>query len=464
MIKFSKYLFIDLDCRELVDEQADARQPLSLAELEILKLLSHNIGEVVSKEELVEAGWPGRVVAPSSLTQCISHLRRKIESHHDIELKTIPRYGYSLCSIEHGQAQSVEQPSSVGNGHLVSDKESVPLSPNHIGQPSVKVNANVGSQVTEANKKPWWRHNITLFVTLFLVLGSLHVLGVLKKSVNYLSLLSQPSIESIKSDEDSLANKRVEYSQVRLEGQPEVVRHLAHFVGSWSNTQKLVNGSSLKKIYANNNKRYESVAMCNEFSGGCGDTQPLNLVRDTNTFSPLDLDWLANTKLRMEQVTYNKILLDKFANPAEGLTEDIYRADVYYYGPSHNVVRADVRLSLVFEGADRGKLYAAACITDDLLREVSIRYQFSGEFKMKQSKVDGQTIRSFLVNAEDRSFTSPQEISKESATIYREIRKNVLTEEDMILRQIYSDDHSGVWMLPLWGDTLVWAHRVEVKL
>ena len=462
MIKFSKYLFIDLDCRELVDEQADARQPLSLAELEILKLLSHHIGEVVSKEELVEAGWPGRVVAPSSLTQCISHLRRKIESHHDIELKTIPRYGYSLCSIEHGQTQSVDDSSTVESAHIASDKEPVPLNQSHIGESDVK--AGFQPQAIAVTRKPWWRHNITLLVTLLIVLASLHVMGVLKKSVNYLSLITQPSVESIKSDEDSLANKRVEYSQVRLEGQPEVVRHLDHFVGSWSNTQKLVNGSALKKVYANNNKRYESVAMCNEFNGGCGDTQPLNLVRDTNTFSPLDLDWLANTKLRMEQVTYNKILLDKFADPAEGLTEDIYRADVYYYGPSQNVVRADVRLSLVFEGADRGKLYAAACITDDLLREVSIRYQFSGEFKMKQSKVDGQTIRSFLVNAEDRSFTSPQEISKESATIYREIRKNVLTEEDMVLRQIYSDDHSGVWMLPLWGDTLVWAHRVEVKL
>ncbi len=453
-MKFSKHLIIDLDCRELVDEQAHTRLPLSLAELEILKLLSDRIGDVVSKEELVQAGWPGRVVAPSSLTQCISHLRRKIENHDDIELKTIPRYGYSLCHIEHNiedeYTSAATAPQQVASSSQAREQETA----------SVK---SAPALQKQAKKSKWQRNGALLFLAVTLLV-CLHIFGVLKKSVNYFALVSQPSVESIQSDQESLANKRVEYNQVWLEGQPAVVRELAHFAGNWSNTQALISGDLFKKIYANGNERYESVALCNEFDSECSDAQPLNLVRDRNTFAPLDLKWLADTKLRMEKVSYNKILLDKFANPTEGLTEDIYHADVYYYGQSQNVVRADVRLSLVYEGADRGRLYAAACITDDLLKEVSIRYQFSGEFKMKQSKVDGQVIKSFLVNAEDRSFTSPQEISKESATIYREIRKNVLTEDNMVLRQIYSDQHSGVWMLPLWGETLVWAHRIEVKL
>lgn len=434
MVKLSKYLSIDLESRELLDESNQDRSPLSLAELEIIKLLAQSIGDVVSKEDLNEAGWPGRLVAPSSLTQCISTLRRKLESQNDIELKNIPRYGYSLCVIETDEsAESVEPQSQDGNA----------------------------SSVARQFSRHWLWLGVVLFVVL---LTGLHFSGKLKQTVNYLALLAKPGVASILDAETELAGQKVQLSQLRLEDQPEVHRSAAHFIGNWSNTDKVFDNELLKRIFANDNNRYESVALCNKFEGECKDTQPLNLVRERNTFSPLDLQWLSETKLRMEQVTYNKILLDKFDNPSQGLVEDIYRADVYYYSASKNVVRADVRLSLVYQSPSRGTLVMAACITDDLLRHVSMRYQFSGEFKMQQKTVDGQLVKSFLLDTENVSFTSPDAISEESATIYREIRKSVLSNETQILRQIYQDANSGVWMLPLWGDTMVWAHRVKVTL
>jgi|GEM_PF-4851016 len=434
-MKLSKYLSIDLESRELFDERNHVRISLSLAELEIIKLLAQRIGDVVSKEALNEAGWPGRVVAPSSLTQSISTLRRKFESQNEIELKNIPRYGYSLCVIE--SDESVEP-------------KPVPQSED-------------GNASPEANhlSRHWRWLGIGVF---FALLAGLHFSGKLKQTVNYLALLAQPSVASILDAETELGGQKVQLSQLRLEDQPEEHRSAAHFIGSWSNTDKVFDNEMLTRIFANDNNRYESVALCNQYEGECKDAQPLNLVRERNTYSPLDLQWLSDTKLRMEQVTYNKILLDKFDDPAQGLVEDIYRADVYYYGASKNVVRADVRLSLVYQSPARGTLVMAACITDDLLRHVSMRYQFSGEFKMQQQTVDGQVVKSFLLDTEHVSFTSPDAISEESATIYREIRKSVLSNENQILRQIYQDANSGVWMLPLWGDTMVWAHRVEVTL
>ncbi len=435
MVKLSKYLSIDLESRELLDESNHSRSPLSLAELEIIKLLAQRIGDVVSKEELNEAGWPGRLVAPSSLTQCVSTLRRKLESQNDIELKNIPRYGYSLCVIE------TDVP-----------VESKPVPQSEDG--NITPVANLFS-----------RHWRWLAVALFIVfLAGLHFSGKLKQTVNYLALLAQPGVASILDAETEFGGQKVKLSQLRLEDQPEEHRSASHFIGSWSNTDKVFGNELLTRIFANDNNRYESVALCNQYEGECKDTQPLNLVRERNTYSPLDLQWLSDTKLRMEQVTYNKILLDKFDNPPEGLVEDIYRADVYYYGASKNVVRADVRLSLVYQSPARGTLVMAACITDDLLRHVSMRYQFSGEFKMQQQTIDGQVVKSFLLDTENVSFTSPDAISEESATIYREIRKTVLSNESQILRQVYQDANSGVWMLPLWGDTMVWAHRVEVTL
>ncbi|RTR37067.1 hypothetical protein EKG38_20465 [Shewanella canadensis] len=434
MVKLSKYLSIDLESRELLDESNQDRSPLSLAELEIIKLLAQRIGEVVSKEDLNEAGWPGRLVAPSSLTQCISTLRRKLESQNDIELKNIPRYGYSLCVIETDESVELMEPQS---------------------------QVDNASPVARNFSRHWRWLGVVMFVVL---LTSLHFSGKLKQTVNYLALLAQPGVASILDAETELAGQKVQLSQLRLEEQPEVNPSADRLIGNWSNTEAIFGNGQLKRIFANDNNRYESVALCNQYEGECNDTQPLNLVREINTVSPLDLQWLSETKLRMEQVTYNKILLDKFDNPSQGLVEDIYRADVYYYGASKNVVRADVRLSLVYQSPSRGTLVMAACITDDLLRHVSMRYQFSGEFKMRQKTVDGQLVKSFLLDTENVSFTSPDAISEESATIYREIRKSVLSNETQILRQIYQDANSGVWMLPLWGDTMVWAHRVEVTL
>ncbi|WP_394147596.1 transcriptional regulator [Shewanella atlantica] len=434
-MNISKCLTIDLESRELVDHKVAQRHPLTLAEFEVLKCLVNHIGEVVSKETLNEAGWPNRVVAPSSLTQCMSCLRRKLGAHDEIELKNIPRYGYSLCIKDTDEKSNCES-----------------AEPSDIGKASIKV----------GHFSRYWRwFGAALFVAL---LSGLHFSGKLKQTVNYLALLTEPGVASILDAETELDGQKIQLSQLRLEDQPEEQRSAAHFIGNWSNTDKIFGNELLKRIFANDNARYESVALCNQYDGECKDTQPLNLVRERNTYSPLDLQWLSDTKLRMEQVTYNKILLDKFDNPPEGLVEDIYRADVYYYGASKNVVRADVRLSLVYQSPARGTLVMAACITDDMLRHISMRYQFSGEFKMQQKTVDGQLVKSFLLDTGNVSFTSPDEISEESATIYREIRKSVLSNETQILRQVYQDANSGVWMLPLWGDTMVWAHRVEVTL
>ncbi|WP_299786772.1 winged helix-turn-helix domain-containing protein [uncultured Shewanella sp.] len=434
-MNISKCLTIDLESRELVDHKVAQRHPLTLAEFEVLKCLVNHIGEVVSKETLNEAGWPNRVVAPSSLTQCMSCLRRKLGAHDEVELKNIPRYGYSLC---------IKDTDEKGNPE--------PAEPSDIGNASIKV----------GHFSRYWRwFGAALFVAL---LAGLHFSGKLKQTVNYLALLTEPGVASILDAETELDGQKIQLSQLRLEDQPDEQRSAAHFIGNWSNTDKIFGNELLKRIFANDNARYESVALCNQYDGECKDTQPLNLVRERNTYSPLDLQWLSDTKLRMEQVTYNKILLDKFDNPPEGLVEDIYRADVYYYGASKNVVRADVRLSLVYQSPARGTLVMAACITDDMLRHISMRYQFSGEFKMQQKTVDGQLVKSFLLDTGNVSFTSPDEISEESATIYREIRKSVLSNETQILRQVYQDANSGVWMLPLWGDTMVWAHRVEVTL
>ncbi|WP_299807935.1 winged helix-turn-helix domain-containing protein [uncultured Shewanella sp.] len=451
-MKITEFLIIDLDARDLVDLRTTERQALSLAELEVLKCLVSHVGDVVSKEQLNTAGWPGRVVAPSSLTQCMSSLRKKLVAQTDIELKNIPRYGYSLCIVdEHDVCIDETKAEAVLTAVQQQTEEDDALK-------SKRLNIELASRL--------------LWSTLVILAGiiiSMHFSGGLKKAVNYIALLAKPQIAAITTKNIEFNHTSSLVSKVFLDSQQSEIAQQAtsvdELIANWFNYESVLPASSEKQLFTYDNGEYESVALCNDFDSTCSDRQPLNLVRTADApVTPLDIQWLADTKLRMEQVTYNKILLDKFETENSGVVEDVYRADVYYYSDTKNVVRADVRLSMIFDSDNRGKLVAAACITDDMLREISIRYQFSGDFKLKQSLIDGKVVKTFLVDVDERSFTSPQQVSKESATIYREIRKNVLQNEQMVIRQVYQDEDSGVWMLPLWGETMVWAHREQVSL
>lgn len=60
--------------------------------------LARNRGRLVSKEELLEAIWPGLFVSEDSLTQCVSELRKIFGA--DGLLKTVPKRGYVLTVAE----------------------------------------------------------------------------------------------------------------------------------------------------------------------------------------------------------------------------------------------------------------------------------------------------------------------------------------------------------------------------
>ena len=46
--------------------------------IELLGLLLRHAGEVVTKEEILEALWPNRIVTEASLTKCMTRLRQAL--------------------------------------------------------------------------------------------------------------------------------------------------------------------------------------------------------------------------------------------------------------------------------------------------------------------------------------------------------------------------------------------------
>lgn len=96
MLKITPYLEFDDEAHQLHDRTCGATIGLSFSESAVLAHLLSQPDAICDKEALIAVGWPDRVVAATSLTQCISTLRKKLEPFPEIQLKTIARRGYQL--------------------------------------------------------------------------------------------------------------------------------------------------------------------------------------------------------------------------------------------------------------------------------------------------------------------------------------------------------------------------------
>ncbi len=66
--------------------------------LELLLCLLSHAGEVVTKDELFEQVWPGRIVSDSVLTQAMAKLRQALGDAEQSLIKTVYGYGYRLVA------------------------------------------------------------------------------------------------------------------------------------------------------------------------------------------------------------------------------------------------------------------------------------------------------------------------------------------------------------------------------
>ena len=62
----------------------------------VLRYLAEHAGQLVTKDELMQALWPGLVVTDDSLVQCIHEIRRAFQDNERVVFKTAPKRGYRL--------------------------------------------------------------------------------------------------------------------------------------------------------------------------------------------------------------------------------------------------------------------------------------------------------------------------------------------------------------------------------
>lgn len=82
--------------------QGDAETHIEPLPMDVLLVLASRAGEVVSKDELVQAVWGGRPVSDEVITRCISIIRRTLgdDARAPVFVENVPRRGYRLkCPV-----------------------------------------------------------------------------------------------------------------------------------------------------------------------------------------------------------------------------------------------------------------------------------------------------------------------------------------------------------------------------
>ena len=94
--------------------------------LELLAHLLRHAGEVLTKDELLEAVWTGRIVVEASLTNAVGKLRRALGDEAQHVIVTVPRVGYRLDGpVSRKLAQALPPASMLATG------DAVPRRPNY---------------------------------------------------------------------------------------------------------------------------------------------------------------------------------------------------------------------------------------------------------------------------------------------------------------------------------------------
>ncbi|MGO8793253.1 MAG: protein kinase domain-containing protein [Candidatus Sulfotelmatobacter sp.] len=108
--------FADYEFDELGRELRFRGKPVDLESkpLEILLQLLLHAGEVVTKEELLEAVWPDVLVVDGSLATAVSKLRKAMGDEDQPTIVTVPRVGYRLAVPVHCRIVAAGAPPDLG--------------------------------------------------------------------------------------------------------------------------------------------------------------------------------------------------------------------------------------------------------------------------------------------------------------------------------------------------------------
>ncbi|AQS38344.1 transcriptional regulatory protein [Shewanella psychrophila] len=436
MLKVTPYLELDSEAKHLVDQTSGETIDLTFSESAVLTYLLSVPDVICGKEVLLEQGWPDRVVAATSLTQCISTLRKKLEPYPEVQLKTIARRGYQV----HVSARpDTEVPQ-------VKDSESI----------------------TKA------RFHVSLVVKITGVLMLLLITGICWFNSDHYSVIEETN--KWNSDRDIPLNIGGTIGSAQLI-YPDGVNQLhpsmwQKHIAPESNSIKGIDNFN---AFALTDGNHYSFAVCpNGELGACPAEQLINITSIDLKPAGLNMSqFMALTDKMESRIRYNRILIpnnEVFNEEAGGtelvpeLIEHHYHGDVYFPVAKELLVRADLSVSMVYEGDDTGKFYSSTCITDEDCLTTPIKYKIRGQFKQYKQTINNMAVDVFKVDVSQKDLIKPDAVSSSAMHFYREIRKHNIRDEELYYYRIYKDETTAVWIVPLMGNIVAWTKYEKVEL
>jgi len=90
--------------------EGEARRVLEPRVMQAIVALARQPDEVVSRDELIESCWGGRIVGDDAINNCLAKVRRLGEASGAFEIETVPRVGYRLTPAGADAASTPEPP------------------------------------------------------------------------------------------------------------------------------------------------------------------------------------------------------------------------------------------------------------------------------------------------------------------------------------------------------------------
>lgn len=427
MFKITPYLELDEQAKQLIDHANNQTIPLTFSESAVLAALLAESGVIVTKELLLELGWPDRIVAPTSLTQCISTLRKKLEPFTELQLKTIARRGYQLHIAQQSQIKMVS----------LSD-------------------ANTIRDVLTGVSKKIKLTGIAVVILLLLVIwyiSDFH--SVLKNSAHWVS------------------DKNIELNIGGVKGQAILIHQsgVDKLHPSWwqkhiaPETNKVKSMEDFSAFALADGKHY-SMSLCagNDYQSCTGDNI-INIAAIDDKPAGLNMqEFIPLTEKLENRIRYNRISLPTANDLSQELIEYNYQADVYFPVAKQLLVRNDITMSLVYETPDSGEFYFASCITDEDCQTSPIKYQMRGDFTLYHSMVGDFKADVFHVKVKQKNLSHPETISDSAVRFFKESRKHDVLDNELFFYRLYQNEKTAIWIIPRMGNLIVWTKFQQLAL
>ncbi|MCL2914617.1 helix-turn-helix domain-containing protein [Shewanella corallii] len=427
MLKVTPYLELDEQAKHLVDHLHGTKIALTFSEAAVLAALLQHPDVVLTKEELLEIGWPERVVAPTSLTQCVSTLRKKLEPYSEVQLKTLARRGYQLHISEQSNVKML----------AIKDAESI-----RELLVSVSLRTKAGG----------------IFAILLLIAAGWYMSdyhGVIKASANW------------------KAGKEIPLNIGGVEEQA----HLIHRVGkeqlhpSWWQKHIAPEGNHVVGMkdfsaFAMADINNYSMSLCpGKDPKSCNGDGIINIALIDDQPAGLNISEFVPLSKEMEnRIRYNRIQLPQGIGASGEMTEHNYHADVYFPVAGELLIRNDITMSLIYDEEDSGTFYFSSCVTDEDCLTTPIKYRLRGEFDQYAGRIGKMDVDVFHVKVAQKTLTKPEEISSSAVHFFRESRKHEVLDDELYFYRIFQNDKTAVWIVPRLGNFIAWTKYQKLDL